>query len=287
MRKFLINTLLFLVVTIALALLLVSIITIRKNCAFRVENNVNTLFLGNSHLECAINDSIYPNSFNFARSGERMEWVYSKMVLLLDANPQIERVVIGFDNVLCFKNAKEEDVHMGHFSPYFITTLDFHDVLEFFSDASSKYNFDMYTKALNVSKLYEIYRESGNNAHSLSMGGFVPSDRDKLKEAIAIHQKSGTNTVRKFDDLSHYFLDKTIKECKHRGVDVIFVCAPQHRLIQNEDSLFREIYQKYYTDIPFYDYRNLALPDSAFQDLDHLNRHGARFFSEFLKTKLQ
>lgn len=287
MRKFIINTLLFFAITIVFVLLLVSVVSMRKDEVFRIDSDVHTIFLGNSHLECGIDDSIIPNSFNFARSGERMEWCYSKMVLLLDANPQIDRVVIGFDNVLCFKDAKKESVHMGHFSPYFISTFNFHDLHEFLTEASSKYNFDMFTKALNISKIYEVYRAYGKGANGLSIwGGFLPSDRDKLNEAIAIHQREGKIAERSFDDLSHYFLDKAIKNARRRGIDVIFICAPQHPIIQQEDTTYRSVYNEFYRDVPFYDYRNLSLPNSAFQDLDHLNRYGADIFSNFLKNKL-
>lgn len=233
-----------------------------------------------------MNDSIVPNSFNFSRSGERMEWVYSKVNLLLDANPQIEKVAIGFDNVLCFKDAKKESVHMGHFSPFFLRTLDFLDLYKILTNASGKYNFDMYTKALNISKLYELIRESGHSAYNLTMGGFIPSDRDKLKEDITRHHQEGCTPNRRFDELSHYFLDKTIQECQSHGVEVIFICAPQHPLIQSEDTTYRNIYRKYYSDIPFFDYRSTVLPDSTFQDLDHLNRIGADIFSRILKEDL-
>jgi len=216
-----------------------------------------------------------------------MEWVYSKTELLLDANPQIDTIVIGFDNVLCFKDAKKEDVHMGHFSPYFLQTLSPNDIFAILTKTSGKYSFDMFSKALNVSKLYEIYREGGKGVKHLTMGRYVPSNRNKLYEAISKHTFSANNLHNEFDELSHYFLDKTIKICNDRNVSVIFVCAPQHKLIHKEDTLYRDIYNTYYHDIPFLDYRALNLPDSAFQDLDHLRANGATTFSLILRDDLR
>lgn len=288
MRRFLLQSLAFIVMIIVVISIATALLNTKTKSTFRLAPNIHTIFLGNSHIECSINDSIIPNSFNFARSGERMEWVYSKLKLLLSENSQIDTVFIGFDNVLCFKDAKTEDVHMGHFSPFFLQTLDMSDYKAILYDTSCKYKFDMFTKAMNISKLYEIYREGGKGAENLSLGGFVPSHRNKLKEDIQRRKqaKKTTNKQPNIDALSKYFLDKSIKLCKEKGITVIFLVAPQHPITHNDKQFYKYFANKYYPDIKMMDYKKLILPDSAFQDLDHLSYIGADIFSEFLKKEL-
>ena len=48
----------------------------------KLPNNENIVFLGNSHIECDINDAIVANSFNFARSNDYLEQTYCKLKLL-------------------------------------------------------------------------------------------------------------------------------------------------------------------------------------------------------------
>lgn len=285
MRRFLLQCSIFWIIFSSLYLLVVYLVTADKDSTFKASHKTNVLFLGNSHIECSVNDSIIGNSLNFARSGERMEWVYAKLRLIKDSNPQIDTVVIGFDNVLCFKNAKTEDTHMGHYSPYFMRYTSFSDIIAILFYASDKYNFDMYTKALNISKLYEIYRESGRGVDALSMGGFVPSYRDKLNDDIKIRGNQPNKDIH-FDKLSHYYLDKVVGFCRENSMSLIFMCAPQHELSPLDKKIFKAIHSQYYSQIDFLNYQDLKLPDNAFQDMDHLNASGAALFSEKIKSNL-
>ena len=43
---------------------------------------------------------------------------------------------------------------------------------------------------------------------------------------------------------------------------------------------------KNYSNIKFYDFKDMELPDSCFGDLDHLNYKGAKVFSEYLEKEI-
>lgn len=285
MRRFLFQCLIFGICFCAIYVGVIYFVTGNYKSAFRTTPDIHILFLGNSHLECGINDELIPGSLNFARSGERMEWSYAKLRLLVESNPQIDTVFIGFDNVLCFKDAVKEDVHMGHNSPYFMRYVSMEDAWHYLTQASSKYNFDMATKTLSINQLYEIYRERHCSAREHAMGGFVPSDRDKLKEDIK-RQINKVVETKHFDNLSHYYLDKSVEYCHQHNITLIFICPPQHSLSRLDNATYRDIALKYYPDIEFWDYRNYQLPDSAFQDLDHLNSFGADTFSNELNNRI-
>lgn len=296
MRRFITQLLLFAATAFLAAYIAVAIIGLKAKSSFKLTNPETTLvFFGNSHVMTGVNDSMIPGSYNFGRNGERMEWVYAKVRLILDNNPQVKTIGIGFDNVLCFHNQKTEKVHMQNMSPYFLGVWSPIDFLALWRTGSLTYNFDMYTKSLNVAKLYETYREGGKGVEALTMGGFDPSDRNALQEDI---RRRGINTSEKsastiqignneYEPMAHYFLDKTIDYCREKGVKIFFFLPPQHHLIRNSLKKTILTYNEFYDTIPYLNYMDMDLSDSCFQDLDHLNRKGADTFSRKLGKDLE
>ena len=63
---------------------------------FTIDSDKNVLVLGNSHPECAINDSILPNYFNLAQSGSAYFYDYLKLREVVNHNPQIDTLIIGY-----------------------------------------------------------------------------------------------------------------------------------------------------------------------------------------------
>lgn len=290
MKRFLLQSAIFISAFFALFIVCIYAVTAKEQKAFRLDNGQNKIFLGNSHLECALNDTIVPSSFNFARSGERMEWVYAKLRLLADNNPGIDTVFIGFDNVLCFKNAKNNDFSMSFFSPYFVRKMSPGDFMSLAIGSSDKYNFELVTKMLHASKLYEMWRERNHGPQDMSMGGYVASNRNKLKEDIerrGTHDSTDKTRHRvKLNPTAKYFLDKSIEFCRDNNITPIFIFAPQHPLSSLDNDSYMAEYKKYYSDIPFWDFRELPIGDSGFQDLDHLNYPGSLKFSSAVSKKI-
>lgn len=297
MRRFIIQTLLFAASAFLVAYIAVAVIVIKAKSSFKLTNPETTLvFFGNSHVMTGVNDSMIPGSYNFGRNGERMEWVYAKVRLILDNNPQVKTIGIGFDNVLCFHNQGTEKVHMQNMSPYFLGVWSPEDFLALWRTGTLTYNFDMYTKSLNVAKLYEAYREGGKGAEALTMGGFDPSDRNALQEdirrrGINIQDGNAASDTQignsEYEPMAHYFLDRIIEYCREKGVKVFFFLPPQHHLLRNSLKKSMLVYREFYDTIPYLNYMDVKLPDSCFQDLDHLNRKGADKFSRMLGKDLE
>ena len=75
----------------------------------RLPENCYTVFVGNSHIECAINDTILKNSFNFGRSAEQMEFIYCKVKLLKKYN--VNRISLG---VQSFQESTLKELNRKH-----------------------------------------------------------------------------------------------------------------------------------------------------------------------------
>ena len=81
MKKFLFKSTTFFIVAIIFFVAFWGILCSNRNETMRLPENCNIVFLGNSHMECAINDTIFKNSFNFGRSADKTEFIYSKVKL--------------------------------------------------------------------------------------------------------------------------------------------------------------------------------------------------------------
>ncbi len=253
----------------------------------KLPNNEQIVFLGNSHIECSVNDTIVKNSFNFARSAEKMEFIYSKVKLLDIYNPQIDTIIIGYDNVI-FRQRSDTTFAPILYSPYFFDTYDIDDIFEIFKSSSFGYIENHITHPFNWLKLYELlspfYLRSVNITKLNNIGGYLYLKRDKLNEDIK--KRSNFRERRYIDWLSIYFIDKTIEYCNKNNLTLIFMCPPQHNKCFLDSIYYKQIYKEKYSDIPFYDFRDLQLPDSCFGDLDHLNYKGAKVFSEYLEKEV-
>ena len=62
----------------------------------KIGNNISFVFTGDSNVECAINDKLISNSINIAQSGEAYLFTFTKLRSLLEYNPQIKTIFLGF-----------------------------------------------------------------------------------------------------------------------------------------------------------------------------------------------
>ena len=89
--------------TLIIIIIIVSLLYFSDNSINRIEpkllkikNDISVVFAGDSNVECAINDKIISNSINIAQSGEAYLFTFAKLRSLLEYNPQIKTIFLGF-----------------------------------------------------------------------------------------------------------------------------------------------------------------------------------------------
>ena len=289
MKKFILKSFVFCFVAIIGFFVFWAIICSNRHNTLKLPNNENIVFLGNSHIECAINDTILKNSFNFGRSEDKTEFIYSKVKLLKKYNPELDTIVIGYDNVLCYQSA-DSAFNSVLYSPYFFDTYNLATITNLITKSSFGYIESHITHPFNWFKLYQFgestIKSKSNITDLTNLGGYLYLTRDKLKEDIKRRATIKIDKNRSFDELSIYFLEETLKFCQENGMTVIFLCPPQHKKCFLDSTYYREYYFKNYNNIKYYDFKDMQLPDSCFGDLDHLNYKGAKVFSEYLEKEV-
>ena len=79
-----------------IGLILSSDLLCRRYFSYDVPEDRNMLIAGDSHPECAITDEVLTNSFNLSQSGSTYYYTYLKVREMIDHNPQIDTLILGY-----------------------------------------------------------------------------------------------------------------------------------------------------------------------------------------------
>lgn len=292
MKKFFIRILSFclplLLVFMVSSLLLKKIVNSRID--YSLPKNCNSIILGHSQPESALNDSLILNTKNLCNGGEAYLYTYKKLQIVLEHNPQIKKVYLSFSNNQIEKRMDDWTYDNTHLENYF-----------------SKYNFKMsspdYTKAFKNNFKGTINAEVKgiiSNAKSIvknkkafennNFGGYLYLKRFKTDSLI------NSKFIKKFkkhqtDSISYYnlfYLKEIVKLCNQENIKLFFFRTPIHSVMFSSlnEKHFQSIRKQYFSEIPFLDFHNFLLSNDEFGDFDHLNYKGAKKFSMYFNKEI-
>jgi len=270
MRKFLQKTTVYLLVCLitCLAISFLSQFILKERASFAFSKDKNILVMGDSHTECAINDSILTNWQNLSRSATHYYYIYTILEEVLADNPQIDTIVLGihrasfsedFDSRMLF-----DDKYINR-QKYLLIYANPLDILSF--STSNPYFFLTYFQPkirLSPISPYDV-------------GGFV-----SLK-ANNINPKQDIKTIQQRKGPNFEYLKKINSHLKLRKKTLILINSPAHNSSDQEEKELRDILHSINGPILYADYHDYTLPDSCFADNGHLNYIGAEIFSQHIK----
>lgn len=289
MQLFLKYLLIFLSVFILLLVLFETVTSkiFQNNASFLLERKPEYIVVGNSHSECAFNDSLISNFSNLSISAESYFYTFQKVKKILEQNKSIKTVFIEFNNNQIGENINEwiwGDIRMSRLYPMYSP----------FMTASDKFlllrkNPDAFLNAWSLSARNRIgYIMIEKYDYSARVGGYMYLDRDKTDSLVIASRNNTVNAAdSEIDDsvseTNIQYLLKTISLCKSEGKDVFLVRSPVHELYSGykTESIFQGIIDQDLGNVEFLDFSRFPLQDSEFGDFDHLNYRGALVFSEW------
>lgn len=236
--------------------------------------NKTILIIGDSHTECAVDDSVFNRGLNLSYSGTGYIQSYLKLKEVCEYQ-KIDTVILSFWQRSLCDSADDFDLQNGHlFFPYW---------------------------SGNEAKIYlshyRFYKELIESPMSVSnaiydLGSFYRNDRD-IKTFLKKKQDSGKDP----DGENHYgnkysimYLKKIAALCQAKGIKLILLSTPMWNYRNKEidrNSEFYTDYEKYFGEIEFRDYSCMKLPEEYYADDNHLNYKGAKLFSEYLLKELR
>lgn len=291
MKRFLTLTFLFIGSVLAGMTLLIYLNSIIiEKYALKEEKDIQILILGDSNIECALNDSLISHSQSYAQSGTAYFYNYLKLKKILKNGITIDTVLLSFAPHNIYKNIEEiwlyDNTHMkSRLREYFpILSKEEYKILSH----NRKGLIGSVPKVIRGS-LYNIslYLMKGDKI-SLYYGGYQFLIRNKLEEGLtrlAGLEKKGREDFE-IAETEMLYLRKIIDECIIHDIELILINTPKNDKIWNSltygAEVFYEYYQKHFSDVSLLDLHDFPLPASSFGDPTHLNHEGARIFSNYI-----
>ena len=285
-RIFLKKTLCFL--SLPLAVLLLAMLAVNHSSrqvfdGFKVGTDVRTVYAGDSHVEQCINDRLIPNSANIAQNGEVYYFTYFKVKKLLENNPAIDTLYLGFSyHSLSDYN---DDFVFGEFSPYisakYFFILPNSEKVHFLKENSK--NLSLYLK--------NILRDGLGNSF---FGGYENTFKNtttiqKSMDKRMAFQFYKAGKLNGFSDFNMGYFDKIVQLCREKKVEPVLLSTPLAPYYKNKIPV--EYRQKYAEALREYrlkvvDFDGLVLDDSCFiPDGDHVSEKGATIVSKHLASR--
>jgi len=292
MRNYLKNTFLFSIILILLSFLVI----LSNHIGFlKIPNNVtqnkNILVLGDSNTECAINDSIFASAVNKSASADSYFYSYLKLKHIVQNNPNIDTIVLGFAPHNIFDNGwLLDDSHINSHLKLYFPLMEFSDYSFFICNNPKAFLSTLPT--ITKHAYNNLFNRLLNNFTACYYGAYLKLERNKLQEVKALFKEG---KPLPFFDLPNNFsisepetlyLNKIISFCSSNHLKLYFINTPKRfELLKYQKygtKEFYEFYNKTYSHIDFIDCSNLTLQDKNYGDFVHLNSNGANLFSSIL-----
>jgi len=274
MKKFLLQSVLFFLIPATIFVVTI-IINAMMYEPYIIDAQVDTLVLGDSHVEVAIDDSVHPRIQNMAASSEGYIYTYAKLKELLKHNPHIKHIVLGFSyhNLSDYYDKYITGENAGQVVQKYIDVLHGEEVRELFEA----------NKTLLVLPAFKnAFRELNNSPAYL--GGFRvlkgehTFDPEAMRRRVKL-QYYENETICGYSAINIKYLIKINALCKENGVDLTLLSTPLHnQYVKEIPESFRDIYSDLIKQngLQIIDFDDLELEDyHFFPDGDHMNAVGA------------
>lgn len=252
----------------------------------KINLNTTQLLLGDSHIQNALNDGALNNYTSLAYHAESYYFSYYKLKILLDANPQLETLYLGFS----YHNLSNyyDDYISGKYSNaisseyFFILPLK-EQVNCIYWNKNSLLVFMQSNIKYGLKNLVESNYFSFKGGYKNSYISNTATKASMDKRILAQYYEN--NTVRGFSEINYNYLVKIIKLCKLNNIKLTLVNTPLHNYyksqipkthIENYDAII----DKYSLEV--FDFEKLKMSDDCFvKDGDHVTRKGSNITTNY------
>ena len=249
-----------------------------------------TLILGDSHTECAINDTTF-TSLNLSNSADAYIYSFIKLKYINDI-VDLDTVLISYrpqnlikvDDDRWLKDKRILTTKLSYLAPMCEI-----EELNYLYDINSIAVIQSYVKSSLV-LLKTTVKSLFNLVHlnDYSIGGYNYLIRNKLKEALHL-SKTTKLTKYSFSIYQNDYLEKIIKYCNDNSITIILLETPTYKdnnEIRNfTNDKFKEYKNKY--NFIHLNHSNFRLSDIEYGDIGHLNYMGAKTYSKYLDSILR
>jgi len=301
MKLFLKKSLLFLFISTLLVFLFFPIDYIynKRVEKLTLDRNISTLICGASHLMCALDDKIIPNSTNTCLPSESYYYTYYKLKKILYNDNDLKYILLGLSFSSFGENFDNQIYETGKISymyPKYFLILENREKLSLLKKnptgllKSIPYIFKNAFITFSKSNKYINYPFWGNFSDNENTN---LSD-ENIKAAINRHYyNTDSDLLQDFSDIQLEYLMKIVDLYNEKKIQLYLINAPlsneyfseiPEKFINHYYSIVKKL--KFTKNVKILDYHNYQLPKNYFRDADHLNSYGAKIISEKIISEI-
>ena len=262
-----------------------------KRVPLQLPEQVTTMIMGDSQVECALNDSLLTHTANLSMAGDAFLYSHIKLRAFLKQNPQVDTVWLSYNFHVLEKwqdTLTRSERYAKYKIPYHFFVLEAQE-LPVFLPQYAFYNVLMRTPYIRR-KFMKNAIPGKVSYTDLKLGEYNRLDREKLAEDVARRNKTRDDNAARAPqfgaakDQVEYLL-RTVALCEQAGVQLILVNTPTHAVIARDadTAAYYRFHREHMPEVPLWDHSAWILPDSCFSDATHLNYKGATAYSNRLE----
>lgn len=292
MKKFLRQIFIFFAIPFGVLIVLLFSLNYINNKAiadYKTDAGVQSLFMGDSHTECAINTALLPDAANLSQSSESLLFTYFKLKNILQNNPAIKKVYLGFSyhNISSYADEFTYGQYAYDVASRYFFILPLEQKKEII-----QHNPKLLPKFLGkllINGFNTLIEEKENYS-------FLGSYKNEYKNIVA-SKKSMDYRIsqqfyehgkqRGFSAVNIMYLNKVILLCKEKNIELVLLKTPLHDYYKSKVPL--EFIKKYdslnnLNKLKLIDFSNLILNDSCYlPNGDHVSQRGALLTTNIFK----
>lgn len=280
MKQFLKNIFVFTSIPLICLLIgLLMIFYISKTIEYKFNENIKEIYIGDSHIQCAVNDSLLINSRNVSTSSESFYFSYYKLKKLIEENQNIEKVYLGasYHSLSNYYDDFISGEYSPSVAPKYFYILPINE--QFKLIRWNVKNIPTFIKGvLSISYRYlfkDVTFDYGGYSNSFTNSMAM---KPSMEKRLHFQYYTGKE-LNNFSEINLTYLTKIIVLCKTSKIDLVLLNTPLHPYFKSKVPIiyinkFNEIVNT--QNLNVIDFNALTFSDSCFiPDGDHLSAKGA------------
>ena len=255
------------IIVIFFLLVLFLLATTFKAKSFQIDETVEEIFVGDSHVRYAVDDSLLINSLNMGNSSESTYFSYFKLKQILKSNPNITTIYLGFSyhNISGYYDQYTFGRYSREIAPNYFFILPIWEQLKMIEWNLKRFlhfKLSLLKSGVKIWMNKDTFQVSSNNPYNnVSAQETIMDERLNFQYYI-------DGKINSFSNLNLTYFDKIVALCQNENVELIVLNTPLHHYYQTKVP--EEFINKYNSIVSSEDrqvlaFRLLDSPDHCFQ----------------------
>lgn len=254
---------------------------------FTPGEEIQSVFLGDSHFQNGINDELIGHSMNLATSAEAMIYSRIKLEYLLDNSSSIENVFLSinpstFQGSIDFSWISNEENYLAKIASYY-PIFKRRDIYDWKSQIVN-YDLLLILHKITWQSIYSIERQIIVRKLPF-VGGYSPNNKEFETDQVSSIDLADVNAFKISENQRCEFL-KIKQLCEKEGVSLILINTPIYGTKADSDFTIEQGISELFTDVILWDYSDLLNSTIYFADKSHLNPIGAERLSNYINDSI-